>query len=144
MRAKSYAQWASAYFTPAQLADPSISGWTADPDVNEASNGQEYFQGSSPLIGIVQSLFGGLYLSAGGQEIPHLSLRRTLTNLGVEYQLEQSLYLDQWSEVASQVYQRMLTGGNATVDIYIGPIAVPTPSDRIFLRLIFTNTEAQF
>lgn len=51
MASKSYAQTASVYFTPAQLADSNISGWTADPDLDDASNGQEYFQGTSPLSG---------------------------------------------------------------------------------------------
>lgn len=40
--------WLEASFTPTQLADPQVSGWTADPDQNGLPNAFEYLLGRDP------------------------------------------------------------------------------------------------
>jgi hypothetical protein len=51
----SFAQWQAANFTPDQLNDPQVSGWTADPDQDGIANGLEYFFGMDPLAGLTLS-----------------------------------------------------------------------------------------
>ena len=48
----SFADWQAADFTPAQLNDPQISGWNADPDHDGIPNGLEFFFNTDPLAGI--------------------------------------------------------------------------------------------
>ncbi len=43
-----YAQWRARYFTAAELADPAISGDSADPDGDGHTNRQEYLAGTDP------------------------------------------------------------------------------------------------
>lgn len=50
--AVSFQQWQMAHFTSGQQADPSISGWNADPDHDRIANGLEYFFNTDPLTGI--------------------------------------------------------------------------------------------
>ena len=45
-----FTNWQSAQFTPAQLADPLISGATADPDGDGITNEKEYILGLLPLV----------------------------------------------------------------------------------------------
>lgn len=46
-----FAQWSAAHFTFAQLNDPNVSGWTADPDFDGIANGLEFLFNSSPTDG---------------------------------------------------------------------------------------------
>jgi hypothetical protein len=46
-----FAAWKNIHFTPAQQADPAISGDDADPDQDGASNRQEFLAGTDPLDG---------------------------------------------------------------------------------------------
>jgi hypothetical protein len=48
--AQTYPAWRSAQFTPAELADPAISGPTADPDGDGISNLYEYLFVGAPLL----------------------------------------------------------------------------------------------
>jgi hypothetical protein len=45
---QSYADWSTNYFTPAELADPVISGPDADPDGDGFTNNQEFICGTNP------------------------------------------------------------------------------------------------
>ena len=47
-----FADWQAAHFTPSQLNDPQISGWSADPDFDQITNGFEFFFNTDPLAGI--------------------------------------------------------------------------------------------
>jgi hypothetical protein len=44
-----FAQWQASYFTAAQLSDPTVSGWNADPDHDGTPNGLEYYFHTSPI-----------------------------------------------------------------------------------------------
>jgi hypothetical protein len=48
-----FAQWQALHFTPAELSNPNISGWSADPDKDGIANGFEYFFQTGPKTGIL-------------------------------------------------------------------------------------------
>lgn len=45
----SYSEWSGIFFTPVQLADPSVSGPEADPEGDGLNNLMEYVTGGNPL-----------------------------------------------------------------------------------------------
>jgi hypothetical protein len=47
-----FAEWQAMHFDAGQLNNPSISGWSADPDKDQVANGLEYFCNADPLTGI--------------------------------------------------------------------------------------------
>ncbi len=69
-----YQQWATSIFNPSQLADPVISGMTADPDSDGATNADEWLAGTDPLDGknflglnLVSASANGIALQFQGQ-----------------------------------------------------------------------------
>jgi hypothetical protein len=48
----SFLQWQATNFTVSQRGDPSISGWTADPDRDGIGNGLEYYFHMDPIAGV--------------------------------------------------------------------------------------------
>jgi len=67
---ETFTNWQSAQFTPAQLADPLISGATADPDGDGIPNENEYILGLLPLV---------------SSPSPVPSMTRTSTNLTLSF-----------------------------------------------------------
>ena len=67
-----FAQWQAQHFTPAQLADPAISGPDADPDGDGRSNLLEYALGTDPWVADTPQAeaFGGALSETTG----HLTL----------------------------------------------------------------------
>ena len=55
-----FAQWQAAHFTPAQIANPSVSGWLADPDHDGVPNWLAFVTDAAPLGGARVSDLGGL------------------------------------------------------------------------------------
>ena len=47
-----FSQWQAANFTPSQMSDPNISGWSADPDSDGFKNGLEYYFHMNPVNGV--------------------------------------------------------------------------------------------
>jgi hypothetical protein len=47
-----FVQWKPNYFTAPQQGDPSISGWSADPDGDGIRNGEEYYFHMNPVAGV--------------------------------------------------------------------------------------------
>ncbi len=55
-----YAQWQAAHFTPAQIANPGVSGWLADPDQDGLPNWLAFVTDAAPLGGATASDRGAL------------------------------------------------------------------------------------
>lgn len=90
--------WRFQKFTPEELANPGISGPTANPDNDTTSNLGEFFAGSNPLafdLGPVAAL-----VEANSQF--HLSLRRNPEASALAVQIEQSGALSGWEPLSPQ------------------------------------------
>lgn len=89
------ASWQSAVFTPAQLADNSISDWAADPDHDGHSNLVEYALGGDPLSFDPDLRFSATISASGNQQFLELELRRHPERLAT-VQIEISSELSIW------------------------------------------------
>ena len=101
-----YIQWTRGYFTPAELANPTISGGSADPDSDGLPNRMEAVFGSSPkLPGALSSAF--VPVPGGTTSEPRLACEITLApqlpiNLSCRVETSDSLTADSWSTIAER------------------------------------------
>jgi alkaline phosphatase D len=102
-----HAEWRSAKFLPADLADPAkettLWGDAADPDRDGLTNGEEYAAQTDPLSGqstdVLRSGLSELVVSSSsGQYVVH-TLRELLPGAGYEYVAQWSDGLDTWHHV---------------------------------------------
>lgn len=90
--------WRFLHFTPAQLADPEISGPTADPDSDSTPNIGEFFAGSDPLtydLGPHAEL-------VESEDLFHLSIRRHQAASWLAVSIEKSSDLSEWQPLTPQ------------------------------------------
>jgi uncharacterized repeat protein (TIGR01451 family) len=66
---RTYEDWAAGHFTPAELADPAISGEEADPDGDGLTNHQEFLAGTDPHIADVLLQITGIHSTVDGLEV---------------------------------------------------------------------------
>ena len=114
--------WANSIFTSGQLADPLVSGPTANPDHDELTNDGEYIFGTSPLA------FDGSLMSVsrtGANEISIQFVAKTATGSGYygktrHYALESraDLTSGQWDPVSGYAD---ITGSGQTVTVPFAP-----------------------
>lgn len=95
--------WRALHFSPAQLADPAVSGYLADPDRDGRTNLEEYSGGSDPLDGasIPPPLVLGAVPFQGGDHstITWRQIDPTFDpNLGVQPQISHDMQI--WTEGA--------------------------------------------
>jgi hypothetical protein len=115
------AGWQAGHFSPAELADPSVSGDNADPDGDGHSNFLEYALGSDP-----RSSATPLALSA--RAIPGaLALDYPAPRPELRYVVEHSADLATWSTNA--VADSPASGDLRTATVARGE------DDRVFLRV---------
>lgn len=121
------AQWRTASFTPAELADPSISGDNADPDHDGLVNLVEYALNSNPkdpqpLVMPAPTLQSN---PADGKSYLVYSYRRRLGASGVQYAIEVSNDLRAWEATSSRIEEigvtKDLNGVTETVTVRIKP-----------------------
>lgn len=126
--------WLAAWFTTAQLADPTVSGWSADADHNGLANGFEYLLGRNPLnhlaapSGWLQAQIGPLGGPGSGPDRFGLLLELPLTLpddvlLVVEY----SEALEGWLPLAQKT-------GNASWTAVNGGMVMESPANEGLIK----------
>lgn len=142
--------WLEASFTPTQLADPQVSGWTADPDQNGLPNAFEYLFGRDPL-GHAAAPAGWLqaqHETPGSPSTPELLVELPLTLPDdVVLVAEHAETLTGWqplTQKAGNAPWSALNGGSITEDVAEAgkikvhirpPIAPGAPAYSGFFRL---------
>ncbi len=125
------AEWRTAHFSAADLADPTkeatVWGNDADPDADGLTNGAEYAAQTPPLAGqtgdVLRSGLAAVVVSASSEEFPVHILRELLPGAGYEYLAQSSPDLSSWSQVP----------WSSLVEIAREPGA-PGQTDRVTLR----------
>ena len=134
----SYAAWQARHFNSAQLANPAVSGDTADPDADGLANLLEYSMGLDPLQPDLSRRPTPAIQSAGG--IPYLTLtfRRLLLANEVDYGVEVSSNLVDWRPAAQLVTGPALNVDGTVTFAYRDSVAAFAETTR-FMRLKVTK-----
>jgi hypothetical protein len=139
----SFSQWKALYFTAGQQADPSISGWTADPDKDGVPNGLEYFfhtnPTSDPASDAAQFPQVGLS-SSGGSTYLTFTYRRLLGWTGNQAVVAVSDDLTTWDNSQTQIEQvgapaRSGDGATEIVTVRLKTPITTGPIPKKFFRL---------
>jgi hypothetical protein len=124
----SFASYLAAYFTAAQLSDPSETGPLADPDGDGRSNLLEYFEGTNPNAADSD----GVSAAPDGQGNLILNFRMAKNIFGVSYGVQSSSDLLNWGMAAGVTYQTVADKGSYYLMQATVPVGTATST---FLRL---------
>ena len=92
-----YQLWQQANFTPTELADPTISGDTADPDHDGIPNLAEYAFNTNPKTAGLSGLPTMGTVNAGGTNYLTISYEQVLVNTDITYAVQVSGDLATWN-----------------------------------------------
>jgi len=133
-----YDAWKSLQFTPAQLADPAISGPAADPDADSTPNLGEFFAGSDPL----QPDLGPVAELVEIDDQLHLTIRRNPAAWALNVQIDASDTPSGWEPLNPQ--PPMNVEPSDGWDVLTFPIPQPRPGDtRRFWRARISEAPAE-
>ncbi|MFP6876421.1 MAG: CotH kinase family protein, partial [Roseibacillus sp.] len=126
-----YADWAALNFTPAELADPLVSGPEADPDEDGLNNLAEcYFHGNpstpDPSPGVIGEHNGLLSLTF---------TRRTGASAHTDLQLYSSTDLVTWNADPLAEIATIVDNGDGSETVTLASSEVPSTRERLFLRI---------
>lgn len=127
--AASYRDFAEAHFSPAQLADPAVSGESADPEGDGNANIIEFFGNGNPLA---PDRPVRLELAPDGTQTV-VSLTGLSRPTGASPVLEVSQDLQTWERLGLRDFITTPGAGADGSDMY--SLNVETPGDRNFFRL---------
>jgi hypothetical protein len=145
---RSFARWQAAHFTVSQRNNPSISGWTADPDHDGIANGLEYFFNTDPLAGIpvsdVPSLPKVSITTSGPSRYLTLTYRRLLVWPGQAEVIEVTDDLVTWDSTGNQIEQvgSATPTGDGSTEAVVVRLKTPIntgPIPKKFLRIRLTQ-----
>lgn len=124
--------WSFENFTPAELADPSISGDGADPD-GDGPNLIEYDSGGLPKVFQQESLAHATIITDGGAEYLSLTFRRHTPPADVTNIVELSSNLIDWAVGSVQVGPPV-PGSNGTETVTFRDTVPVTDANHRFIR----------
>jgi uncharacterized protein DUF642 len=141
---RSFSRWQTSYFTVSQRNNPSISGWSADPDKDGYANGLEYFSHTDPLAGILTTESPSLprpsITTSGPSKFLTFTYRRLIAWPGQPEVIEVSDDLISWDATGNQVEQVGSStptgdGFTETVVMRLKTAITTGPIPRKFLRI---------
>ena len=122
----SYDAWRAKHFSPAELADPAVSGEQADPDGDGLPNLLEYAQGTNPRLGNEPGSLNASLTASQGVTSLLVSYRRLFLAHELDYRLESTADLQSWSPATGQEAEPSLNAdGTITVSVNVGSPAGP-------------------
>ncbi|MDG2122361.1 MAG: CotH kinase family protein [Verrucomicrobiales bacterium] len=96
-----FSNWQAVYFTPAQLADPAVSGPLADADLDGLSNLVEFYLGSTPVADNASHRpTASVVTVPGSGDFLAVTFRRTKTPGNVTAEVQATSDLANWSATA--------------------------------------------
>jgi hypothetical protein len=129
-----YAAWKAEVFTPAQLADPAVSGDNADADGDTLQTLVEYAVGGHPLQANPERIPGAGVLIAEDRYLS-LTYRRPRQIGDILYFAEAAGELDDWEAAQPMVEVKILDNGDGTETVELRDAAALDEAARRFARL---------
>lgn len=128
-----YQLWQNQYFTPAQLADPAVSGDSADPNHDGLPNLLAYAMGLNPLVSDPALLPRCQILTTNNQRqaVFTYSVNTAATDAAVY--LDESTNLAAWTPAVTQPLAQQTSGARTTLQVVLHPNTPLLP--KLFLRL---------
>jgi Protein of unknown function (DUF642)/Carbohydrate binding domain len=146
--AYTFAQWQMSFFNLSQRGNPSISGWSADPDSDGIDNGLEYFFGTNPVAGIPVAESNSIphvsITSSGSSSYLTLTYHRLIGWSGNPEVIQVSNDLITWDSTQSQIEQvgSPVLAGDGLTEIVTVRLKTPInqgPIPKKFLRISLTQ-----
>lgn len=135
---QSFASWKYYYFTPAEIADPLLSGPNTDLDSDGIETLLEFALGLNPKVRSTGGLPTASRITSGPNDYLALSFRHQKNALDLSYRVEVSGDLITWSETTILV--GMPTNNGDGTDLLTIRDTVPlNTSNRRFIRLSVTE-----
>lgn len=128
-----FAAWQKVYFTPAQLANPAISGPTADPGQDGISNLMKYALFMNPWQPATNTIQAGM---AGGNFVFTYSRREWAADL--QYSVDVSTNLATWDTSGTQFSQSVVADDGSKQIIQATESSAGKPYPSRFFRLRIT------
>ncbi|MBB5351931.1 hypothetical protein HNR46_002170 [Haloferula luteola] len=133
-----YDSWAAGYFSPAQLADESVSGPMADPDLDGLANAIERVFGSDPLTNSPESLPVAALQEIEGETYLTITFTRDPSVTDVAAWPQFSSELEDWSEESVLLLTLPHDDGTETVTYRD---AIPATGNERFARVRVGSAE---
>jgi len=137
-----YAVWQNQYFTPAQLADPAISGDMASPAKDGITNLMKYALNLNPLTAVVSGLpVQGTTVDGSNHTYLTLSYTQVIAATDITYSAQVSSDLQTWN--SGPGYTLLLSGSNnpdgTTTTVVIQDLTPQDSAPKRFIRLQVTK-----
>ena len=129
-----FEQYLAGFFTPAQMADPNISGPLADPDKDGFSNTLEYAFLGNPIV--FDSPVSHGTVDNGGMTYPSVTYLQRIPSSDLTYTPQLSGDLSGWDEGAAHlVEESSIDQGNGTFLVTVRSLTPISGAERQFLRI---------
>ncbi len=136
----SFNSWQNQFFTPAQLANPAISGETAAPAGDGVPNLLKYAFNVNPTANGTQAEPKAGTVSIGGVEYPTLTYQQDIYATDLTFTPEVSNDLQHWYSGAGYIVPVSVTpDGNGVTDTVVIRSAAPAAAQAQFMRLTVTG-----
>jgi hypothetical protein len=132
-RPGSYEQWRQSEFTAEELADPNISGDTADPNQNGLPNLLEYAMGLDSKVSDPALMPRLQIVTITNQPAAVFTYTISTTAIDAAVILEESTDLRSWSTAVTQQISRTSSGGRDTLQVRLHPADPLLP--QLYVRL---------
>jgi uncharacterized delta-60 repeat protein len=135
-----FASWQAANFTPAELANPAISGDSADPDLDGINNLLEYAFGLPPKLPSTTGVPTGAISSVGGVNYLTLTFRRRMPLADLTYTPQTGgAVTGTWNADAVIVGSPVSNGDGTETVTYRDSVPQPSNAQR-FMRVQVQRT----
>jgi len=141
MAAITFVDWQNSSFSAAQLADPAISGTTADADRDGISNFREWAHGLDPLTpNGAEAVSSGLAMDGADGPFLTLRFRRNLSAQGARFHVDTASELPSWIPDSAVVVGAPVNHGDGTDTVTMrDTVPSNTGVPRRFIRLRVTG-----
>ncbi len=130
-----FGYWLAGHFTPAEMAEPLVSGPGVDFEFDGLVILMEFALGLDPKVADSSDAPSGVIVSDGGQDYFALSFRRLVGSSGLNYRVEASGDLLDWSEELTVQVGAPVDNGDGTETVTIRDDLPLSDHTRRFLRL---------